>query len=431
MLCMEGSSDHTASLRRKKLELLAPAGHFTCLTAALKSGADAVYFGAENFNMRSQSAFTDADLPKITGQAHATGAKAYLTVNTIVYEDERSVLDELLPRAAKAGVDAIIAWDPAVLLAARRCGLPVMLSTQASVANTTALRFYHESLGVNRAVLARECTLEQIRQIRTELDENGLASVELETFAHGAMCVAVSGRCFMSYHQYGKSANRGECLQPCRREYTVSAKDGDLAFDLGLDYVMSPKDLCTLPFIEQLIEAGVHSFKIEGRNRNPEYVSLVTTAYRRVLDYCMTHPDNPAPDWEDGLATLKAEEMTRLESVYHRGFSDGFYHGQPANAWSDAGGSAASHRKFHLGRVLNYYAKSGIAHIRVENHGIKMGEEIMVQGPTTGVVALPCPEMRMEEQILTAAQPGDEITFPVPEPVRRNDRVYVRVKRDA
>ncbi len=426
---MDGSCETPPSLRRSTLELLAPAGNFTCLTAALKAGADAVYFGSEAFNMRSQSAFTDNDLPDIARQAHEAGAKAYLTVNTIVYEDERAVLDRLLPRAAEAGIDAVIAWDPAVLLAARRCGLPVMLSTQASVANTDALRFYHESFGVNRAVLARECTLEHIRQIRTRLDQSGLAHVELETFAHGAMCVALSGRCFMSYHQYGKSANRGECLQPCRREYAVSSRDGDLAFDLGHDYVMSPKDLCTLPFIEQLVEAGVHSFKVEGRNRNPEYVSVVTSAYRRVLDTCMTRPAEPSPAWQDGLDTLKAEEMPRLASVYHRGFSEGFYHGQPLNAWSEAGGSAASHRKFHLGRVLNYYPKSGIAHVRVENRGIKVGEELMVQGPTTGVVTLPCPPMRIEEQTIDTARPGDEITFPIPEKVRTNDRVYVRVNR--
>ncbi|QYY36130.1 U32 family peptidase [Ruficoccus sp. ZRK36] len=426
---MDGSLDSGATLRRPELELLAPAGNFTCLTAALKAGADAVYFGADNFNMRSQSAFSDTDLPDITSQAHAAGAKAYLTVNTIVYEDERSVLDQLLPRAAEAGVDAIIAWDPAVLLAARQHGLPVMLSTQASVANTAALRFYHDSLGVNRAVLARECTLEQIRQIRTELDEAGLEHLELETFAHGAMCVAISGRCFMSYHQYGKSANRGECLQPCRREYSVSSKDGDLAFDLGRDYVMSPKDLCTLPFIEQLIEAGVHSYKIEGRNRNPEYVSLVTAAYRRVLDHCMSRPDAPDEAWEAQLDAIKTEEMERLHSVYHRGFSEGFYHGQPLNAWSESAGSSASRKKFHIGRVLNYYSKSGVAHVRVENQGLKAGAEVMVLGPTTGVVAFSCPEMRLEERVLTEAQPGEEITLPVPDKVRRNDTVYIRVER--
>jgi len=413
---------------RPLVEILAPAGNETCLTAALQGGADAVYFGVEAFNMRAKAAnFSMDGMPGLVERAHMHGARAYLTANTIIYEEELPKLDAMMAQAAEAGVDAVIAWDMSVLQAAKRHSVPVMLSTQASVANTETLRFYHEQFGIRRYVLARECSLEQIRMIRGQLEAAGLESVELEAFAHGAMCVAISGRCFMSYYQHGKSANRGECLQPCRREYGIRSKDGDLDFDLGRDYVMSPKDLCTLPFVEQLIDAGIHSFKIEGRNRNPEYVSLTTKAYRRVVDYYLENHSRADEVWREEFAAIKSEEMAKLDSVYHRGFSDGFYHGQPLNEWTDVRGSAASHKKLHLGRVLNYFGQAGVAHIRIESRGVRNGEVLMIQGPSTGVLTLSCESMRIADAIVDVSKPGEEITIPVSSRVRRGDKVFVRV----
>lgn len=418
------------SLARKELEVLSPAGNQTCLTAALKAGADAVFFGVEAFNMRARANnFTNLEMAEVAGQAHDYGAKAYLTANTIVYEDELLTLDQTMEAAKLAGLDGIIAWDMAVILAARKHGLPVMFSTQASISNSTALQYYHKELGIQRFVLARECTLEQIRSIRQALDDFGMGSVELEAFAHGAMCVAVSGRCFMSYENYGKSANRGECMQPCRKDYTIASEAGGTAveFDLGRDYVMSPKDLCTLPFIEQLIDAGIHSFKIEGRNRNPEYVSLTTAAYRRVIDFYVAHSEQSTDAWQAEFAMIKAEEMERLGSVYHRGFSNGFYHGKPVDDWSEVRGSAATSKKQSLGTVLNYFKKSGIAHIRIETNELQKGDEILIQGPTTGSVTVVCDSMLAEQEAIATAHPGEAITLPVAQCIRRGDRVYRRV----
>jgi putative protease len=415
------------SLLRPAVEILSPAGSETCLAAALQAGADAVYFGVEGFNLRAHASnFTVDRVPEVVAAAREHHAKAYLVVNSIIYEDELDSLDALLASAAAANIDAVIAWDMAVMQAAQRHGVPVMFSTQASVSNSEAMQFYHAQFGVTRFVLARECSLEHIRAIRHRLDTAGLAHVEIEAFAHGAMCVAISGRCFMSYEQHGKSANRGECLQPCRREYGIMSTDGKSAYTLGNDYVMSPKDLCTLPFIEQLLEAGVHSFKIEGRNRNPEYVSLTTRAYRRVIDFYLANHLR-SDDWRSGFQAIKDEEMQRLQSVYHRGFSDGFYQGKPVAEWTQGRSSAATRKKLHLGRVLNYYAQPSVAHIRIEDHGISTGDELMIQGPTTGVVTLTCDGMRLDESPIDTAKPGDEITLIVPAPVRRGDTAFVRV----
>lgn len=415
------------TLLRPAIELLSPAGNETCLTAALQAGADAVYFGVDAFNLRAHAGnFTADDIAMVVATARAHQARAYLVVNSIIYEDELESLDTLMATAAAANVHAVIAWDMAVMQTARRHRVDVMLSTQASVSNSEALRFHHEQFGVNRFVLARECSLDHIRRIRRRLDAAGMAHVELEAFAHGAMCVAISGRCFMSCGQHGKSANRGECLQPCRREYEITSTDGKTAFSLGSNYVMSPKDLCTLPFIEQLLEAGIHSFKIEGRNRNPEYVSLTTRAYRRVIDFYLAN-HHRRDEWRTEFQSIREEEMRRLHGVYHRGFSDGFYQGRPVAEWTAGRSNNATHKKLHLGRVLNFYARPSVAHVRIEDHRVSTGDELMIQGPATGVVTMACPEMRLDESPVETARPGDEITLPVPGPVRRGDTVFVRV----
>jgi len=301
-------------------ELVSPAGDWTSLLTAVENGADSVYFGIQGLNMRNLAGnFQVSELKKIMHYLHRHHKKGYLALNVIVYDQDIRQVERILKAAKAAQVDAVILWDMAVMSLAKKIGLRVHLSTQASVANSAALKFYH-SLSVRRVVLARECTLADIRQITRTL-KRGRIKCEIETFVHGAMCVSISGRCFLSQEAFGKSANRGECHQPCRREYLIREADGDNEYLLGQDYVLSPKDLCAIELVDDLIRAGVRSFKIEGRMRSPEYIKVVTRAYRRAIDA-----------FANGKLTdqLKQEFKAELASVYNRGFSTGFFFGTPA-----------------------------------------------------------------------------------------------------
>lgn len=388
-------------------ELLAPAGNRACLQAALDAGCSAVYFGLEHLNMRAAAGnFTAADLPEIHRQCRRYGVKAYLTLNTIIYVDELETAAETVQRA-KPYIDAVICWDPAVIQICREHGVPVHLSTQASVSNPRAAAFYRD-LGVERIVLARECTLPEIMTIQRE------AGIEVEVFVHGAMCVSVSGRCFLSQFTHGKSGNRGECWQNCRREYRIYGDDGVSEFLLGTDYVMSARDLCTLPFLDRLLNAGIDAFKIEGRNRPPEYVATVTAAYRRGIDA-----------WRDGQYSpaLAKELEAECRTVFNRDFSDGFFLGRPIHALTDRGDSQATLRKDHVGRILNYYRKAQTAHILIQNHNFEVGDHLLITGPTTGVVQVQVCELREDEP------PPDKpnyrsVTIPLDQRVRVNDLVY-------
>jgi putative protease len=414
-------------------EILSPAGEWTALEAAIRAGCDAVYFGVEALNMRSAARnFSDAELPKVVERCRQSGVRAYLTLNTLVYEHELGLLDDILDQAGFAGVDAVIASDLAVIEGACHHNIPVHVSTQMSLSNSRAVARFFREYGVRRFVLARECSLEDIGRIREGLrpelgDDAG--AVELEVFAHGAMCVSVSGRCFLSQFQYGKSANRGECLQPCRREYRVTNVEEDESFDLGDHYVMSPKDLCTLPFIEKLVDAGIASFKIEGRNRSPEYVSVVTRAYREVVDAYVSNHGRPGA--ETHLAGLKKEHLERIDRVYHRGYSSGHYLGKPIKAWTESGGSQASARKAYVGIVTNYYAKVGVAEVRVQDQTVSVGDEVLFMGPTTGVVEQTVGSMQVEHQTVVEVSKGMMVAIKTKEPVRRNDKLYVVVNQKA
>lgn len=413
-------------------ELMAPAGDMISLRAALDAGADAVYFGVVSMNMRASARnFAIEDMPAIAEACHKKGARAYLALNTIVFDNELEMADSLIKAAVEAGIDAVVCWDFAILEMALRHGIKPFISTQMSVANSSSLTFLYRHFGIRRFVLARECTLAEIVSMREHLKQSLGAeadNIELEVFAHGAMCVSVSGRCFMSQFHFDASANRGECRQPCRREYLIKDVRDGKEFTLGQDYVMSPKDLCSLPFLEKLLEAGVDSLKIEGRGRSPEYVSVVTSCYRRLIDfYCLNRGKE---GFEQQLSELKKELMSRLDSVFHRGFSDGFFFGRQISEWTGGNGSKATHRKVHVGTVTNFFKKVMVAEIKVEGCGFNCGDELMFQGPSTGVVVLEALSIEEAFKPVTSAAKNSLVGVKLAGLVRENDQVYMMVPVD-
>jgi putative protease len=398
-----------------KPELLAPAGNWTMLTTAVNNGADAVYLGVENLNMRAKSKnFKVDELEEIVSFCSTHNVDVHLTVNTIVYENELDELDILIKKAKECGVKYVIGWDMAVINACKKYEIPFCISTQASISNSSAAKFYKD-LGAERIVLARELSLEQIKEIKQKVD------IEIETFIHGAMCVAVSGRCFMSHELFNKSANRGECIQPCRREYEVIDTDSGNKLILGSDYIMSPKDLNTLEFIDQLIEAGIGSFKIEGRKRSPEYAAKVISAYRKAID--LYFEGNLTKD-------VKIKMIEELGEVYNRGFSHGFYFDEPgAEDFAEEYGSVATTKKVYAGKVLNYYSKNQIVHVKLEAENLSLGDKIYIMGNSSGLIELELKSLVKDEKEILEAVKGDEITFKCSSKVRPRDQVYKVVSR--
>jgi len=362
---------------------------------------------------------------RVLSKAEILGRLHYCGFHVVKMEEVDNFLHLILKKAKAARIDAIICWDMFVLGEAKKLGLEIHLSTQASVANSQAAEFYRKQ-GVKRIVLARECSLDQIKKIKKN------SKIEIEAFVHGAMCVAVSGRCFMSQSLYGKSANRGQCLQPCRREYKITEINKDGEFVIGNEqdsgYIMSPKDLCSLSFIEKLIEAGVDCFKIEGRNRSPEYVKTVTEVYREAIDYYVENKlENRNKKLENNeFKQLKKDGMEKLKTVYHRGFSDGFYLGKPINEWCESYGSQATEKKLHLGKVTHFYNKIDVAEIMIEaKMKLKVGDRIMLQGEGTGILEQKINSMEIEHKKIKQAGQGDLIAIKVEKKVRTNDLVYV------
>ena len=396
--------------KRIKPELLSPVRDRVSLVAAISAGADAVYFGVGNLNMRSNSkGITLESLADVVKVAHDQGVKVYVTLNTIIYNEEFPELDAILAAVASADVDAIICWDIAVIQRVKALGVPFHISTQASISNIDAARFYIE-LGAERFVAARELSLEQISAIRKAVN------AEIEVFCHGAMCVSVSGRCFISEFLHGRSANKGECLQPCRAEYHVTDPDSGKELVVGNNYIMSPKDLCTLPVIDRMIEAGIDSFKIEGRSRAPEYVASVTKAYRRAIDAYFSGNYNQQ---------LVDELITEVEKVYNRGFSQGFLMGKPTvNDWADRYGSAASQKKVFCGKVINYFKKAGVAYAGITSQPLSVGDTIQVHGETTGIIEFKIESLLDEQSQVISTASKCKTTFPCPELIRRNDDIY-------
>lgn len=395
-------------------ELLAPVGSHEALAAALQAGADSVYFGISGLNMRTggRADFTLEELPSIVENIHAANAKAYLTLNVVTYDGEQDNIDATLLAAKNAKVDAIICWDFAVIKKCEAIGIPIHISTQASISNYEALKFY-TSLGAKTVVLARELTLEQIKNIIAQRDEDGL-DVKIETFIHGAMCIAVSGRCFMSQIAQCKSANRGECLQMCRRSYIIKDEEEGTEFKLENNFVMSPKDLCALPVIDAILDAKIDVLKIEGRMRSPEYVKVVVESYKEAI---AAHEQGTLDD------ALKERLLERMASVYNKGFSTGFYNGIPIDEWSGVYGNKATKKKMKVGKVTNYYEKIGVVEIQLASGIAKKSDEFYIIGPTTGVIEGKLPELMMDDVVLEAKK-GDVFTFKCAK-ARVNDVFYL------
>lgn len=415
----------------KQVEIMAPAGSFESLASALRAGADSVYFGVGELNMRARATanFAEKDLRKVCRFCHACGAKAYLTCNIVVYDEEMEAVHRLLDQAKAAGVDAVIAADMAVITYARHVGLEVHISVQANVCNLAAVRFYAAYADV--VVLARELKLSQIRAIIEGIEREGITGssgkpVRVEVFAHGALCIAISGKCGMSLAAHNHSANRGDCFQLCRRRYLV--KDAETGFELELDnqYVMSPKDICTIRVLDQLIQAGVGVLKLEGRGRSESYVSTVTSVYKEAAQACL------AGEW---TAEKVAAWEERLKNVFNRQFwHGGYYLGEEWETWSGKSNSLALEQRSHLGRVLRWYPKAGVAEIKLEAASLSPGEQIEITGQTTGVVRLQVEEVRCDDEsgetrAVGNAPKGSVALVATKQKVRRGDKVYTINRR--
>ncbi len=408
---------------------MAPAGNFECLNAAIEGGADSVYFGVGRLNMRSHSAnnFSPEDLPEIVRICRHYGVKTYMTLNIVLYDGDLASMREALDAAREAGVDAIIASDMAAIMYCREIGLEVHASTQLNVSNLESLRFYSRFADV--IVLARELDLGQVRKIHEAIIEEGIKGpsgnlVRIEMFAHGALCMAVSGKCYLSLHAYGKSGNRGECYQICRRGYEVT--DLETGYKLNIDnkYIMSPKDLCTIEFMDKIIGAGVTVFKIEGRARSAEYVKRTASCYRRAADAVCDGTYTP-----EYASSLKDE----LSEVFNRGFWDGYYQGARLGEWSEIYGSHATRRKVYCGKITNWYDRLSVAEILVESAALEVGADYMVIGATTGVFESSVTEIRVDLKPVQRAGKGDLCSIPVvfrddwkgERKLRRGDRLYL------
>ena len=407
---------------RKELEIMAPAGNFECLRAAIQGGADSVYFGVGDLNMRSHSAnnFSQEDLRSVVETCREAGVKTYLTLNIIVYDGDLGRMRALVDEAKACGVDAIIASDMAVIAYCRERGVEVHASTQLNISNVEALRFYSGFADV--VVLARELSLGQVREIHDAVTREGIkgpggAPVRIEMFAHGALCMAVSGKCYLSLHSYGASANRGECYQVCRRGYGVTDLETGNALVVDNKYIMSPKDLCTIEFMDKMADAGVRVFKIEGRARSSEYVRRTVSCYRRAADAICDGT------FTAGLAAGLKEE---LSEVFNRGFWDGYYQGARLGEWSEVYGSQATRRKVYCGKVTNWFDRIGVAEILVESGSLEPGDDVLITGPSTGVVEETVREVRLEYDPVPRASKGDLCSIPVSAgKVRRGDKVYI------
>ncbi|PID90269.1 MAG: collagenase-like protease [Bacteroidetes bacterium] len=403
---------------------MAPAGNFASLTAAIQGGAHSVFLGVGEQNMRASSNinFQEGDLPRVVGQCHAAGVKVYQTVNTLLHDEELPSIERLLASSRRAGVDAIIASDQAAIVMAREAGLPVHLSTQLSISNSLSVKFYAQWADV--AVLARELSLEQVRRITEDIEEQQILGpsgkpIRIELFAHGALCMATSGKCYLSLHEANRSANRGQCVQICRRSYTLTDRETDNQIDVENEYLMSPKDLCTIHFLNKIIDSGVQVLKLEGRARSPEYVKMVTRCYREAVDAIAdgSYNEERIAEWQQMLST-----------VFNRGFWDGYYLGQHLGEWSSRYGSSATERKQILGVVTNYFAKIGVAEIRVEALPLSEGDELFIIGETTGVLETTAHDIRLDERTVETAPQRSVISMLVPSRVRRGDKVFLRIK---
>lgn len=404
----------------QKIELMAPAGNFESLQAALDNGADSVYFGVEQLNMRARASinFTLDDLEEISKRCQVKNVRTYLTLNTIIYDHDLSIVKTLVKRAKEANITAVIAMDQAVIAVARELGMEVHISTQINITNIETVKFY--AMFADTMVLSRELSLRQVKHITEQIEKEQIKGpsgrlVEIEIFGHGALCMAVSGKCYMSLHSQNSSANRGACKQNCRKKYTVIDQETGFEMELDNEYIMSPKDLCTIDFLDQVADAGIKVLKIEGRGRAPEYVARVIKCYRDAIDSVenSTYDKDKVIGW-----------MQELEKVYNRGFWSGYYLGQKLGEWSKGSGSHATQKKVYIGKGVHFYPKAKIGEFKIEAYDLSLGDTLLITGPTTGAKEFELKEMLVNDQALEKGTKGDSITIPLEFRVRPSDKLY-------
>jgi U32 family peptidase len=407
-------------MTRKDIELMAPVGSWESLRAAIQAGTDSVYFGIDRLNMRSQSTvnFTLDDFAQIVKTCDDYGIKSYLTLNTVMYDQDLPLMRNLIDAAKENKVNAIVASDMAVIQYASSKGVEVHISTQQSISNLETVKFYSRFSDV--VVLARELSLLQVAHISRAIDQENICGpsgkpLRLELFVHGALCMAISGKCYLSLHEYNKSANRGSCLQLCRRSYLLTDKETGKELEVDNQYLMSPKDLCTIDFVNLVLEAGVKVLKIEGRARSAEYVKTVVACYNEAIHACLdgSFDKEKIDAWKE-----------RLSTVFNRGFWDGYYLGRTLGEWSNAYGSRATKKKVYIGKGMNYFSNLQVAEFLVESGTLKVGDEIIISGPTTGVIETKVPEMRVELTSVNEARKGECFSMPVTTQIRRSDKLY-------
>lgn len=411
-------------MKREDIEIMAPAGSWESLAAAIQAKADSVYFGIENLNMRSHSSnnFTTDDLHTIVQRCKEHGIKTYLTINTVIYNGDLQLMRTIVDHAKKAGVSAIIAADVAVMSYAVSQGVEVHLSTQLNISNVEALKFYAQFADV--VVLARELNMEQVAEIYKAIEEENICGrngkpVRIEMFCHGALCMAVSGKCYLSLHQHNHSANRGACMQVCRRAYHVHDKESQIELEVDNEYIMSPKDLKTIHFLNKVLDAGVRVLKIEGRARGGEYVKTTVECYREAVEAYLdgSFTEEKVTAWDE-----------RLKAVFNRGFWDGYYLGQRLGEWTMKYGSSATKRKVYIGRCTNFFQKIGVAEFLLESQYLEQGDEYLVLGETTGALEGVAEDMRVELKQVQRVDKGTYFSIKTPEPIRRNDKLYKMVR---
>ena len=407
-------------LSPEDIEIMAPVGSYESLTAAIQGGADAVYFGIGHLNMRSKSTanFTLEDLRNISAICRENSIRSYITLNTVVFDEEMDDMHSVVDAAVNEKIDAIIASDQAVIQYANKAGIGVHMSTQTNITNTEAVKYYAQFADV--MVTARELELNQVKAITEAIERQQIKGpsgrpVQIEVFAHGALCMAVSGKCYLSLDNFNSSANRGKCLQLCRRPYHVFDRDGEVELEIDNQYIMSPKDLKTIDFIDKILDAGVRVLKIEGRGRSPEYVKTVTKCYREAVNAVLNGTFS-----KEKLETWNSE----LGTVYNRGFWEGYYLGRKMGEWSEKHGSQATRKKVYVGKIMNYYSKIGVAEVKVEAQPISVGEEMLILGTTTGVHNETVKEIWLEEKKVEQTVKGDLCTIPVSIPLRPSDKLY-------
>ena len=407
-------------------EIMAPVGSRESLAAAIQAGADSIYFGIEKLNMRAHSAstFTIDDLREIAATCNEHGIKTYLTVNTIIYGEDIPLMHEIIEAAHEAGISAVIASDVSVMNYCNQVGEEVHLSTQLNISNIEALKFYAQFADV--VVLARELNMDQVAEIYRQVCEENICGpsgkrIRIEMFCHGALCMAISGKCYMSLDNTGRSANRGECMQICRRSYTVTDTDTGAQLEIDNKYIMSPKDLKTVRFIDRMMKSGVRVFKIEGRARGPEYVQTVISCYKEAIQSVLdgTFTEEKKDGWDKRLAT-----------VFNRGFWDGYYQGQKLGEWNKHYGSCATERKVYVGKGMKYFSKLGVAEFAIEAGEFSVGDKLLITGPTTGAVYLNADEIRFDLKPVETAIKGQRISIPVPVKIRPSDKLYKMVKTE-